>query len=168
MGEFMGYETLTFSVTDNVATITLNRPDSMNAMSPLMAKELHQVALAVDERADVRAVILTGAGKMFCAGGDLSAFAAAGEGARRLIMEMTGDLHMALSRLARNPAPVIAAVMALRLGQVFRWLWPRTLLWHPARLYSLWPTPTRVYPRTAVLLITCRAKSVTAERENSC
>lgn len=115
----MSYETLTFSVTENVATITLNRPDAMNAMSPLMAKELHQVALAVDERADVRAVILTGAGKMFCAGGDLSAFAAAGEGARRLIMEMTGDLHMALSRLARNSAPVIAAVNGTAAGAGF-------------------------------------------------
>jgi|TARA_B110000971_G_scaffold221598_2_gene269405 2-(1,2-epoxy-1,2-dihydrophenyl)acetyl-CoA isomerase len=115
----MSYETLTFLVTENVATITLNRPDAMNAMSPLMAKELHQVALAVDERADVRAVILTGSGKMFCAGGDLSAFAAAGEGARRLLMEMTGDLHMALSRLARNPAPVIAAVNGTAAGAGF-------------------------------------------------
>jgi 2-(1,2-epoxy-1,2-dihydrophenyl)acetyl-CoA isomerase len=115
----MSYETLTFLVTENVATITLNRPDAMNAMSPLMAKELHQVALAVDERADVRAVILTGSGKMFCAGGDLSAFAAAGEGARRLLMEMTGDLHMALSRLARNSAPVIAAVNGTAAGAGF-------------------------------------------------
>ncbi|MBT6557604.1 MAG: enoyl-CoA hydratase/isomerase family protein, partial [Gammaproteobacteria bacterium] len=115
----MGYETLTFSVTENVATITLNRPDAMNAMSPLMAKELHQVALAVDEREDVRAVIVTGAGKMFCAGGDLSAFAEAGKGARRLLMEMTGDLHMALSRLARNPAPVIAAVNGTAAGAGF-------------------------------------------------
>ena len=78
----MDYETLAFSVTENVATITLNRPDAMNAMSPLMAKELHQAALEIDERNDVRAVILTGAGKMFCAGGDLSAFAAAGNGGR--------------------------------------------------------------------------------------
>ena len=115
----MGYETLTFSVTENVATITLNRPDAMNAMSPLMAKELHHAALAIDESDDVRAVIVTGAGKMFCAGGDLSAFAEAGKGARRLLMEMTGDLHMALSRLARNSAPVIAGVNGTAAGAGF-------------------------------------------------
>lgn len=115
----MEFETLTFLVTDSVATITMNRPEAMNAMSPLMGKELHLAALAIDERPDVRAVILTGAGKMFCAGGDLSAFAAAGAGARRLIMEMTGDLHLALSRLARNPAPVIAAVNGTAAGAGF-------------------------------------------------
>jgi 2-(1,2-epoxy-1,2-dihydrophenyl)acetyl-CoA isomerase len=115
----MEFETLTFSVTDSVATITMNRPEAMNAMSPSMGKELHLAALAIDERPDVRAVILTGAGKMFCAGGDLSAFAAAGAGARRLIMEMTGDLHLALSRLARNPAPVIAAVNGTAAGAGF-------------------------------------------------
>ena len=115
----MDYQTLIFAVEANVATITLNRSDAMNAMSPLMARELHQTALEIDERDDVRAVILTGAGKMFCAGGDLSAFAAAGEGARRLILEMTGDLHLALSRLARNPAPVIAAVNGTAAGAGF-------------------------------------------------
>jgi 2-(1,2-epoxy-1,2-dihydrophenyl)acetyl-CoA isomerase len=115
----MEFETLTFLVTDSVATITMNRPEAMNAMSPSMGKELHLAALAIDERPDVRAVILTGAGKVFCAGGDLSAFAAAGAGARRLIMEMTGDLHLALSRLARNPAPVIAAVNGTAAGAGF-------------------------------------------------
>jgi 2-(1,2-epoxy-1,2-dihydrophenyl)acetyl-CoA isomerase len=54
--------------------------------------------------------VLTGEGKLFCAGGDLSAFVAAGAGANSLIKAMAGDLHMALSRLARMDPPVIAAV----------------------------------------------------------
>ena len=54
--------------------------------------------------------MLTGEGKLFCAGGDLSAFVAAGAGANSLIKAMAGDLHMALSRLARMDPPVIAAV----------------------------------------------------------
>ena len=115
----MSYETLNFDVVDGVATIALNRPDNMNAMSPEMAAELHDAAFVIDASSEIRAVILTGAGKVFCAGGDLSAFAAAGEGARTLIMKMTGDLHLALSRLARNPAPVIAAVNGTAAGAGF-------------------------------------------------
>ena len=115
----MGYQTLNFEVSAGVATITLNRPNNMNAMSPAMGAELHEVALAIDANQDIRAVILTGAGKVFCAGGDLGEFAAAGDGARTLIMKMTGDLHLALSRLARNAAPVIAAVNGTAAGAGF-------------------------------------------------
>lgn len=115
----MSYQTLNFEVSGGVATITLNRPNSMNAMSPQMGAELHEVALAIDADQAIRAVVLTGAGKVFCAGGDLGEFAAAGDGARTLIMKMTADLHLALSRLARNAAPVIAAVNGTAAGAGF-------------------------------------------------
>ena len=115
----MSYETLTYEVKDHVAVITLNRPEAANAMSPLCAREINLVSLEVDGDPSVRAVVITGAGKMFCAGGDLAAFKAAGENARRLILEMTGDLHLGLSRLARNSAPVIAAVNGTAAGAGF-------------------------------------------------
>ena len=115
----MDYQTLNFDVDSGVATITLNRPEALNAMSPAMAKELHEVALQIDANNSVRAVILTGTGKAFCAGGDLGAFVAAGEQARTLILQMTGDLHLALSRLSRNRAPVIAAVNGTAAGAGF-------------------------------------------------
>ena len=115
----MDYQTLSYAVDAGVATIKLNRPESLNAMSPAMAKELHDAALAVDADASVRAVILTGTGKAFCAGGDLGEFVAAGDKARSLILQMTGDLHLALSRLARNRAPVIAAVNGTAAGAGF-------------------------------------------------
>lgn len=115
----MDYQTLNFDVDSGVATITLNRPEALNAMSPAMAKELHEVALQIDANNTVRAVILTGTGKAFCAGGDLGAFVAAGEQARTLILQMTGDLHLALSRLSRNRAPVIAAVNGTAAGAGF-------------------------------------------------
>lgn len=115
----MDYQTLNFDVDSGVATITLNRPEAMNAMSPAMAKELHEVALQIDANNSVRVVILTGTGKAFCAGGDLGAFVAAGEQARTLILQMTGDLHLALSRLSRNRAPVIAAVNGTAAGAGF-------------------------------------------------
>lgn len=68
------YETLTWDVdADGVATLTLNRPDALNAFDLTMARELEQVFLT-DARDDaVRAVVVTGAGRAFCAGMDLSA-----------------------------------------------------------------------------------------------
>lgn len=115
----MSYETLLLGVADNVATITFNRPEAANAMSPLCAAELNAAALEIDADASIRAIVLTGAGRMFCAGGDLGAFAAAGEGARQLLLQMTADLHMGLSRLARHDAPVIAAVNGTAAGAGF-------------------------------------------------
>ena len=94
----MSYETLLYDVADGVATITFNRPDAANAMSPLCARELNEVSIEVEGNSEIRAVILTGAGKMFCAGGDLGAFVAAGDKARSLLLQMTGDLHLGISR----------------------------------------------------------------------
>ncbi len=64
----MSFETLLFDVTDGVATITFNRPETANAMGPDCARELSEVALLCDDDPDVRAIVMTGAGKMFCAG----------------------------------------------------------------------------------------------------
>lgn len=113
------FETLLCEVTEQVATITFNRPEAANAMSPLLAKELCDAALLVDDSKDIRALILTGAGKMFCAGGDLGEFVKAGDAARGLLMQMTADLHVGLSRLARSRVPVIAAVNGTAAGAGF-------------------------------------------------
>lgn len=106
----MSYETLNFEVQDGVACITFNRPQVGNALSLKMAKEFSDAAIRCDDDPAIRAVVLTGAGKLFCAGGDLGAFVAAGASANSLVKVMAGDLHMALSRLARMAPPVIAAV----------------------------------------------------------
>ena len=115
----MSFETLNYEVANNVATITFNRPEAANAMGPLMAKEFGAAAIDADGDPAVRTIVLTGAGKMFCAGGDLGAFAHAGAGARKLLMQMTGDLHLGLSRLARSKAPVIGAVNGTAAGAGF-------------------------------------------------
>jgi 2-(1,2-epoxy-1,2-dihydrophenyl)acetyl-CoA isomerase len=106
----MDYQTLLYEVKYNVARITLNRPDAANALDARMGHELMQVAIRASEDPSVRAVILTGAGKMFCGGGDLKHFASLGDRLPAHLKELAGELHLAISRFARMQAPVIAAV----------------------------------------------------------
>ena len=115
----MSYETLIYDVNNGVATITLNRPDAANALNLTMARELSDVAIECDESGEVRAVVIRGTGKMFCAGGDLSVFADAGDKAAAVVKQMAGDLHMGISRLTRMNAPVIAAVNGTAAGAGF-------------------------------------------------
>ena len=67
----MDYETILLDVKDRVATVTLNRPDRMNAWTGRMAAELSDALYECNSRDDVRALVLTGAGRAFCAGADL-------------------------------------------------------------------------------------------------
>jgi 2-(1,2-epoxy-1,2-dihydrophenyl)acetyl-CoA isomerase len=106
----LGYENLRLETAGGIARITLHRPDRANAIDLALARELAEVALLCAEDASVRAVLLTGHGKMFCAGGDLGAFAGAGEGVPALLKQITAHLHVAISRFARMRAPVVAAV----------------------------------------------------------
>ncbi len=113
----MSFETLLYEVSDGVATITINRPEGANAMNPQMALELAEVGIRCDDNPAVRAVVITGAGRMFCAGGDLGVFVKkTGMARKSLLKKMAGDLHMGLSRLARGNAPVIAAVNGTAAG----------------------------------------------------
>jgi enoyl-CoA hydratase/carnithine racemase len=68
----MTYETLLYDVSDHVLTITLNRPDRLNAFTGTMMNELIAAFDAADADDEVRAIIVTGAGRAFCAGADLS------------------------------------------------------------------------------------------------
>ncbi len=115
----MAFETLTLDVSDGIARITLNRPDAANSVNLQLAKDLMEAALACDEDPAARVVLLTGSGKMFCAGGDLGAFGAAGEAVPALLKEMTTYLHAAVSSFARMRAPVIAAVNGTAAGAGF-------------------------------------------------
>ena len=70
-------EHVLFSVVDGVATVTLNRPAQFNALNLAMARELYEAAVACGEDPGIRAVVITGAGKAFFAGGDLASHTAA-------------------------------------------------------------------------------------------
>ncbi len=109
-------EMILVDVDGPVARITLNRPESANGLTLSMSRELLQAAIRCDEDPSVRAIVLTGAGKLFCAGGDLKSFAEFGDGLGAALKEMTVYLHGAISRLARGDAPVIVAVNGTAAG----------------------------------------------------
>lgn len=68
----MNYETIKYEVKDGIATVTLNRPEVFNAMNPMMMNELIGVFDQTDADDNVRVVVVTGEGKGFCGGADLS------------------------------------------------------------------------------------------------
>lgn len=113
------YSNLTLEEQNGVAKITLNRPDAANALNVDLARELMQAAIAVSESETVRAVILSGNGKLFCAGGDIQSFGAAGDNVGGLIKEITAYLHAAVSRLTRMDAPLVVAVNGAAAGAGF-------------------------------------------------
>jgi 2-(1,2-epoxy-1,2-dihydrophenyl)acetyl-CoA isomerase len=115
----MDFATILLTQTDGVATITLNRPSQFNALNLQMSKDLLAAAIHLSEDASVRCVVLTGAGKAFFAGGDLSVFGAAGDGRGALLKEMTTYFHGAISRLAHMDAPVIAKINGVAAGAGF-------------------------------------------------
>jgi 2-(1,2-epoxy-1,2-dihydrophenyl)acetyl-CoA isomerase len=116
------FEAIALNVTDGVATITLNRPAQFNALNLQMARELLAATIELDESPDVRCVVITGAGKAFFAGGDLSSFGSAGDGLGALLKEMTAYFHGAVSRLVAMDAPVIAKINGVAAGAGFSFM----------------------------------------------
>lgn len=103
------YESLGLSVEDGVATLTLDRPDALNSLDFTMKASLAACLRDIRDRDDVRAVVLTGAGRAFCAGGDISQWepGAPPPATRRRWLRLLNDVVVPLARL---PQPVVAAV----------------------------------------------------------
>ena len=112
----MDFSALLFEVRGNVAHITLNRPEAANTLNVEMGMDLMRAALRCEEDRSIRAVLLSGAGAAFCAGGDLKAFAAHLDGLPSHIKEVVTYLHTALSHLTRMDAPVVTAVHGFAAG----------------------------------------------------
>ena len=110
----MTYETITVDVADAIATITLNRPERMNACSLDMAGEIND---ALSTMAGARALIITGAGRGFCSGADLSARGersiAGGEGS---YVALTRHYNPLMMKLARLEMPIVTAVNGAAAG----------------------------------------------------
>ena len=115
----MDFSEIRYEVADHILTITLHRPDRLNAFTPTMQRELIEAFDAADADDEVRAVIVTGAGRAFCAGADLAAGGAtfdrreradAGDGVPR-----DGGGRVAL-RIYSATKPVIAAINGPAVG----------------------------------------------------
>lgn len=113
------YKAITFEVDNHVATITMNRPEAANGLNLDLAHDLLLAAIECDENPDIRAVILTGSGKMFCAGGDLKAFASDLNQMPAFIKQVTAYLHSAIARFTRMDAPLVVAVNGVAAGAGF-------------------------------------------------
>lgn len=103
-------ESVLCSVAEGVATITLNRPQVMNALDPEMIGRLRVACERVERDAAARAVVIRGAGPAFLAGGDVSVFHSNLPRMPQLTRQVGGELHCAILALRRAPKPVLASV----------------------------------------------------------
>jgi 2-(1,2-epoxy-1,2-dihydrophenyl)acetyl-CoA isomerase len=104
------------AVADGIATITLNRPDVGNALDTTALQRLMMVAIEVDDDPTIKCVILTGEGRLFCAGGDVVSFGKAGDELPSLMKEITVYLNAAISHLSRMEKPLICAINGAAAG----------------------------------------------------
>lgn len=105
------------SIENNIAHVRLNRPESANGMSVELLRDFYETVMLVHGADDVRAVVITGAGKNFCAGGDIKAFHSKGKhGLPAYNRRATAYLQDAMQALMRLDAPVIAAVQGYATG----------------------------------------------------
>jgi 2-(1,2-epoxy-1,2-dihydrophenyl)acetyl-CoA isomerase len=115
----MVFETLDFSVDGDVGVLTLRRPEVLNAIDLPMSRELAVLASELRCRASVRALIITGAGRAFCAGGDLTSYRQPREQMEAHSLEITGNLHAAIVNFSRMDIPTVAAVNGIAVGAGF-------------------------------------------------
>src|SRR4051812_44829567 len=109
----MAYKTITVRVADRVATITINRPDKLNALNDQVIAEL---GVAIDScRADVNVggIILTGAGRAFIAGADIAELSKHGAMAAKALSQRGQEIFR---RFETSPKPTIAAINGFALG----------------------------------------------------
>jgi enoyl-CoA hydratase/carnithine racemase len=115
--------TLKVEIDGEIGTLTLNRPDAFNAMSPEMIGELTVAFSWLADQAPLRALIVTGSGKAFCSGGDVNWFRTGIEDSEidlpSQVRRGAETLHQAIVDLRRIPYPVIAAVNGPAAGAGF-------------------------------------------------
>jgi len=108
----MAYETIIFETVDDVALITLNRPDAMNALNTQLLGELSQAVAEADANKKIRCIVLTGSEKSFAAGADIKEMA----DKSFVDMYLSNFFGDDVDRFLRTRKPVIAAVAGFALG----------------------------------------------------
>src|SRR5436190_7502808 len=114
----MTFETVQYELHDAVATVTMNRPDALNALSLQLTLDLDTAFKhAVDD--DARAIVFTGSGRAFCSGGDLREMQTMWEKEGRIeafLEEPLGALHNVIKLIRETPIPFVAAVNGVCAG----------------------------------------------------
>jgi enoyl-CoA hydratase/carnithine racemase len=106
------YKCLLYAVKDAVATLTLNRPDRLNALGDTLRDDLHDAILRATGDPEIRVIVLTGAGKGFCSGGDVKAMNEAKESrAERPVLDKVAPLR---DRVPDRDAPTLPSPSSLR------------------------------------------------------
>jgi len=112
MADYNNYEFIKVDKTNKLATVTLNRPDSLNAINPQFHRELERLGVDLAEDTEVNAILLTGAGKAFCAGGDVKGMASRSgreEGKQRAMVTPAGGRRLVQNMLDVEQ-PIIGAI----------------------------------------------------------
>ena len=113
----MGFNNIQFVINDGVAKLTLNRPKSLNSFTSGMHAEIRMAMKQVTEDTDIRCLLITGAGRGFCAGQDLGDRASPNEGAAPDVgASVKKDYNPLISNIMNLPKPVICAVNGVAAG----------------------------------------------------
>ncbi|WP_088157934.1 enoyl-CoA hydratase/isomerase family protein [Achromobacter xylosoxidans] len=110
------FHTLFLETDGAIATVTLNRPDALNAIDVAMAQDLQRAAQWLEARDDIRAVLLRATGKTFCAGGDISMFTGEPAVVRATLLDLFTPLNDFIARIARMDKVWIAQVHGIAAG----------------------------------------------------
>ncbi len=108
------YQTLLYSVSDNILTITLNRPDVLNAFNEQMKDEINDALKAAERDQEVRCLVITGAGRAFCSGQDLKSHV--GEEKRSLKESLEKKYNPMIRKIRTMEKPVIAMINGVAAG----------------------------------------------------
>jgi len=106
----MNLKAIRYAVRNGVAHVCFARPEGANAINPSFSRDLRAIMLAIEFDAAVKAISVTAEGPVFCAGGDLKEFYAAGDGLPKLASDMLVDFHGAIYKMNRMPKPFVAGV----------------------------------------------------------
>jgi 2-(1,2-epoxy-1,2-dihydrophenyl)acetyl-CoA isomerase len=101
---------IAFTVEDGIGRIMLDRPEAGNAITLPLARALLAAAIRCQTDAAIRCIVLTGNGRLFCAGGDVQLLAGAGDKRAEVLSELIATFHAAVARLARAPKPLVTLV----------------------------------------------------------
>ena len=117
----MAYECLLYQVEDQIATLTLNRPERLNALGGTLREDLHDAVLKAADDDNVRVLVVTGAGRGFCSGGDVKSMSERDQAGRGSSMrdKIAPSRDVTIMAMRDCPKPIIAAVNGPAAGAGF-------------------------------------------------